>query len=344
MCKKLFILTFIIFSASALSSQEYFRSNINGMALEKTGNFKKSGNEYVLEVEKKAETVSRKLYKNGKIYKKWIQSYSPSGDLVSEIYSEGEERTETLFIQNHIHEEKFFKDNKLTVTDKYIYSPDGELSSVEKYSSSGLLLSRKEYSGGNSIVVKKAGDKEGEEKNIVSRYSFSGTDIRSEWQGNSEDTGLFYHYSSGKVIYSEKWTEGKLVSRTDYSYSGADLAETVETFFSESRLIIKKYDEKGRVLTETEKKGSSIISTVYNTYSEDNIVKKITKTDTGTEKYLYNYTDDKLTGELYYLNGSLMKKTVYQEGDGNYYEDLYSENIKYMRIYYRDNEKFKTEQ
>ena len=65
-------------------------------------------------------------------------------------------------------------------------------------------------------------------------------------------------------------------------------------FFSESRLIIKKYDEKGRVLTETEKKGSSIISTVYNTYSEDNIIKKITKTDAGTEKYLYNYTDDKL--------------------------------------------------
>ena len=130
--------------------------------MKRPGILKKAGNEYVLEVDKKKRKQYQENYiKTGKIYKKWVQSYSPSGDLVREIYSEGEERTETLFIQNHIHEEKFFKDNKLTVTDKYIYSPDGELSSVEKYSSSGLLLSRKEYSDGNSIVVKKAGEKEG---------------------------------------------------------------------------------------------------------------------------------------------------------------------------------------
>ena len=343
MFKKIFITVLILFYPSILSSQEYFRSNINGMSLEKIKDAGRGKDEYVLEVDNKGEIIYRTLYKSGEVFKKWIYNYSSSGDLVMETFYEGKDKTEIFFLQNNITEEKHYKEGKLTEINKYRYLHDGKISSVEKYDSSGVLISRREYSTDKSINIIKGDVKKRSGENYVSRYSFSGTDIKSEWQGDSEDTGLFFSYSSGKVVYSEKWSKGNLVSRTDYTYTGSDLSETAENFFSENRKIISKYDERRRVLEETEKKGKSIVRTVYNTYSNENIVKKIIKSDSGTEKYLYNYSDDKLTGELYYLDGSLIKKTVYLEEEGNYYEDLYSGNMKYMRIYYRDNEKYKTE-
>ena len=344
MFKRFFIILLILICPAILSSQEYFRSNINGMSLEKIKSLSRSQSEYVLEVEKKGDVLYRTLYKNREIYKKWISQYNSSGDLSKETFFEGEDKTETFYILSSISEEKYYKGGELAEIIKYSYLPDGKISSVEKYDSTGKIISRREYSPDNSIRITTGDGKNNPEEKFLSKYSFSGTDIKSEWQGDSEDTGLFFSYDSGKILYSEKWTEGKLVSRTDYTYSGTDLAETSETFFSEDRVIIWKYDEKRHVTEETEKKGKSIVRTVYNSYTGDNISRKIVKSDAGTEKYLYNYTDDKLTGELYYLNGSLVKKTVYQEEEGNYYEDLYSENIKYMRIYYRDNEKYKTEQ
>ena len=346
MYKKTLTVIFFIFYAFSLQSQEFYRSNSIGMALEKISSIRSDEIEYILKVEKKDGIVSRILYKDSIVIKRQLLQYNSEGDIVKETVTEDNKKTVTEFRNKKAFEELHYTDNILKERRRYLYSSDGKIISEEKYSSDGLLISKRTYDnlkdGRAAAVINTFTE---DNKDIISNYSFTGPDIRSEWQGDSKGSGEFTYYKDGKIQYSENWQESKKISRTDYFYNKeSDLVRTEENFLSGGKTLINKYDERRRIVSETEKKGSNTVKTVYNTYSSDNLIKKISKTGDDTEKYIYEYSGDNLVKELYYFNGSLRKKTVYEEGEGNYYEDLYSENIKYMRIYYRDNEKVKTEQ
>ncbi len=342
MYKNILISIIFLISAESLSSQEFYRSNSTGMALERISAIRMDEAEYLLEISLKGNVRYRKLYKKGNLLKTWEIYYNRAGEQEKETVDENGEKTEYYYSGRSLKEEIFYRDNKFQGKNIYIYSSDGTLREVENYSSDGALYSRKSYSQTGEWVTSVLDDNKTED-DVQSLYSFSGTDLRSEWQGHPDGTGTFFYYNDGRIAYTEKWDSEKALSRTDYFYSDKKLMKTVEKSYSDNREITCNYDERKRVVSETEKYNDNTVRTVYNTYDNDNIIKKIVKSDKDTEKYIYNYNDSELAVELYYLNGSLMKKTVYEESEGNYFEDLYSDNIKYMRIYYRDNEKYKTE-
>ncbi len=346
MFRNLILFTFLLYSAVPGYSQQYYRSNSIGMPLEKLGKYRSEmlTSEYILEISRSGSSEKRVLLKNGEIIKKWEIVLNSFGEVVKEIFYEGERKTVTNYRSGHILDKEEYSGGELEGRSRYIYTAAGRMSSIEEYDSSGSLILKREYINPESGRISRIGtESASDNREDISSYSFSGTDVRYEWQGNSEGTGRYFYYSSGRVVYMEKWSLNSLVSRTDYFYDDDVLEQTVERIFSGNIEILKNYDEKRRVVSETEKKGDEIFRKVHNTYDGENISKKVVSSDSGTEKYLYNYSDDKLSSELYYFNGSLRKKTVYQEGDGNYFEDLYSENVKYMRIYYKDSEKYKTE-
>lgn len=345
MYKKIIIFILFSFSASILYSQEYYRSNSIGMAIEKIKKSEKEREEYLLVVVTEGSVKHKTLYKKGDFYKKWEIYFSETGETEKEVITEKKEKTVLVYNNRHLAEEYLYSGGILTSRIKYVYSSAGKISAVEYYDSNGRLTDRKTYSkerGGKLTEVRN--EKFPPEGDSVSSYSFSASEVRSEWQGDSDGTGRFFFYRSDRVFFAERWDNNRIVSRTDYIYNENILSETVEIFFTENRELVKKYDERRRVVKEIEKSDNSVIRTVYNTYNGDNLVKKIINSSGSTEKYLYNYNESILVSELYYLNGNIKKKTYYdEENDSNYYEDLYSDNIKYMRIYYRDNEKYKIE-
>lgn len=342
---KKYILFISLFSITfTVSAQQFYRSNSLGMALERVSSVQKDNTEYLLEIYNTANITIKTLYKEGLFIKKWELEYSPGGKLKTESVTDDEGKRVFIYKNNRVLSEDIYSGNEILNRIKYFYSAEGKLKAVECYDSNSKLTERKIYEDDSddkisSVIIEfKPGD-----PRSFSNYSFTGSDLKSEWQGDSDGNGLFFYYKNGKISFTEKWEENRLVSRTEYIYKEVSLSETFEKYFTENREIVKKFDERRRVLVLTEKTEGKIYKTVYNTYSGNKLVKKIVTSEGDTEKYIYNYNDDELVNELFYLNG-IIKKKIYYSSDNEYYEDLYSENKKYMRIYYKDNEKYRVEQ
>jgi hypothetical protein len=313
------------------------------MALERVNRLHKDDTQYLLEINNTDGEMMKILYKEGVFFKKWDLRYSPDGELETETVTDDETKRVFLYKNNRVLSEDVYSGNEILNRIKYIYSVEGELKAVEYYGSDSKLTERKTYGkdSDEKIASVKTESKEGVPKSF-SNYSFSNSNLKSEWQGDSEGTGLFFYYNNGKVSFTEKWEESTLVSRTEHIYKEGSLFESYEKYFSGNREIVKTFDDRRRILILSEKTEGKIHKTVYNTYSGEKLVKKIVTSEGDTEKYIYNYNEDELDSELFYLNG-IIKKKIYYSSDNEYYEDLYSENKMYMRLYYRDNEKYKVE-
>ncbi len=337
-------LTFNIFIPQVLYSQEYYRSNNMGMELEKIGVYEKEESEYFLTVEKNELKKTKNLFMNGEFLKKWEIFYNSEGKIEKVVETEKERMVETVYNGSRIQHENTYTDGKLTERTEYFFAGKRDGYRTETYDSDGKLVSKKGYtrSGDGKMSSVKTLDSNENEKGL-SVYSFSENDIKDEWQKSDDGGGRFFSYINGNISYVENWKGDEMVSREVFFYSDDVLVKTVETFTAEGgKSFIRKYDDRKRIISETEKKGDSVIKTVYNTFENDNLVKKIITAESYTEKYLYSYDGDVLAGEEFYRNGDIRKRVFYTS-ENEYYEDLYSDNRKYMRIYYRDDEKYKIE-
>ena len=114
MYKKIIIFILFSFAASILYSQEYYRSNSIGMAIEKIKKSEKEKEEYLLAVITEGSVKHKTLYKKGDFYKKWEIYFSETGETEKEVITEKKEKTVLVYNNRHLAEEYLYSGGILT--------------------------------------------------------------------------------------------------------------------------------------------------------------------------------------------------------------------------------------
>ena len=345
----LFLLTCTYSSPVSAETASYYRSNSLGMQLEKINRLRILDQEYYLEKQIMEEREIRRLFSGDKLVKEWELVFNHRERLEKEIVREGNKTTERVFDSGTVIREDFYENSSFIGFKKYIYKDGHVLSRIEEYSPAGKLLNyteyERDYRGNIQLIVRHNFPETGDRYSEISRYRFTGPQILEEWHGTDDNTGVFIFYNTrGLLQRVVEYKAGIEVSEKNYYYTDTVLNRTEEYLFQADEKIVQYYSEKGMVTEEVYYAGSDVSKRIYNYYRDDLLTRRIIRRERDTERYLYFYDPELETPvrEEYYLNGRLMKETVFLD-ENNYYEDLFRRGERYMRIYYRDDEKYRTE-
>jgi len=348
------LLLFLFSFAQTLFSQEYYRSNKLGMPLEKIEKYRIDEFEYYLEKKISGLIEENILYQNSEIVKENEIYYTSDKKIEREITREDNTVTEKKYRNLLVYEEKITKPDKTGMIRKYNYDENSQLYSVDELTPEGIPDNRVIYerdTKGRIISVvrlvlrdKKSGLKDPEPvEEQFSKYRFSGRNLTEEWHGSSDTTGSFIYYSSdGKISGIIQKKEGKTVSEKKYFYENTGAYRTEEIIPDTEEKNIQYFDTAGNITEEVLLLGDKTVLKTAWFYNDKKIVKKISTSEKGTERSLYVYSGDKVSGEKIFFNGELVYEKVYTDDD-NYYEDNYSSGKRYSRKYYKNGEKIKTE-
>ncbi|MDX9801647.1 MAG: hypothetical protein RBT69_09965, partial [Spirochaetia bacterium] len=276
--------------------------------------------------------------------------YTSDGKIEREITRDDNTVTEKKYKNMLFYEEKIINPDKTGIIKKYKYNEKNQLYAVEEFTLDGVPANSVTYERDPkgriiSVVRVVSGVKESRDE-LVSKYRFSGRNLTEEWHGSSDSTGSFIYYNSdGKISGIIQKKEGETVSEKRYYYENSGAYRTEELITGVSGVNEKNvqyYDTDGNISEEILFRDDKAVLKTANFYSDNRIIKKITTSPRGTERYLYEYSGDKVSGEKMFFNGELVYEKIYTD-DENYYEDNYSAGKRYSRKYFKNGEKIKTE-
>ncbi len=351
---KYLLLIFLFAYTPSLFSQEYYRSNKLGMPLEKIEKYRIDEFEYYLEKKTSGLKEENILYQNSDIVMENEIYYTSDKKPERELTKEDNTVTEKKYRNLLIYEEKIINPDKTGIIRKYNYNENSQLYSVDELTLEGIPDNRVTYERdikGRIISVvrlvlrdKNTGLKDPEPvEDQFSKYRFSGRNLTEEWHGSSDTTGSFIYYSSdGKISGIMQKKEGKTVSEKKYFYENTGAYRTEEIIPDAKEKNIQYFDTAGNITEEVLSLGDKAVLKTTWFYNDKKIVKKISTSEKGTERSLYVYSGDKVSGEKMFFNGELVYEKVYTDDD-SYYEDNYSSGKRYSRKYYKNGEKIKTE-
>ena len=342
------MLIFVSFSAGA---QEYYQSNKIGMEIKKISQYRIYDTDYYVEKYIEDFKEIKKLYNRKTLIREWELIYSENRMLQKETVLEGDAETVKIYDGNNVITEEYYENSSLVYLKKYKYADKNILSRIEEYDSDSTLKNitdfERDYKGNIKSLTKYEYEGDKNLETGISRYRFTGPDILEEWHGSDEGTGIFIFYSNdGKIKKIINKKENTPVSEKEYFYENRILLKTEEIDLNSGEKIVNRYSEEGKIYEEEYFVNDISDRKIFNYYESDSeeLTKKIINKGKNTERYHYYYDseDNELYKEEYYLNGQLIKETIYIDND-NYYEDYYLKGIRYMRINYKNNERYSTD-
>ena len=335
-----FILVLLIIPIYA---QDYYRSNILGMKLNRVDGLLTEG--YVILVEDLDDKEIRILYENGNVLSK------------TEVERIGVKTTETVFESGS--KKVTVREKGLPVSEETeIYAEDGMGRTVElfRYEYDGSLLSgvifsvdseevyRDRYwysSEGRLLDVERSFP---EREGIISSYVFLKGRLNDYWYKDDEQTGLMVFNSEGisrsTITGAGGYTETRFYGKLEGGGSYREIRS------SENGDILRiEYDENGKLTSSLQyDEDGRIVEEVKNIYNEELLSSTRIRNSKGNERILFEYDrEDRLIREVYYRNGNVIEETEYSDSE-NFSRLLYRDGKAEIRIVYRDGEKYRTEQ
>lgn len=347
MKKFLFLISTLFIIQSVYAEITYFRSNEIGITLEKIDWYRIDEFEYVVSLEKKGDTVIKRLLKDQKEIKRWETQYDKRMRKLKESEYQDDVLASVLIYNKDraLVEEYLYTDGELSEKKLYQYSKRG-LSKVQTYDKEEKLLYEDFYSLARSGRLRSVIRIWANGNIRISRFAY-GSGLLVEQREYIENKLYIARFDSkGRLLSWEQWEDDKLEKSKVIVYNSetGTKEREEETDYTKQESIVRLYDKQGNLLSEDVTGGSRIQSEVTYEYDDKGrLVLKRVKGPLGIEEWRYFYNDaDKLIREEYWRRGFLEKRTFYTD-DESYYEEILRENEVFLRVYYKNDKKIKEE-
>jgi YD repeat-containing protein len=324
----------VAFSGSA--EQMLYRSNTTGMLLERIAPYRRDDSEWIVTVEKTPTQEVRRLLDNGRETRRWETSWTDGHTRSEERETAGKQLValRVYDAQGNLLREEEYANGALSRTSVLAYT-GGTLRRTRVLGPDGAQLSSTEYLYAvNGSLREVLRTEDGGGLNISS--TVTGPAGVSEQTASAGEARQVVRYDgSGRIIDTERRRGDTLVSRELFRYrADSDLLDSsTEELPVDGKTIERRYDEAGRIVSETSESGGGE-ETTYARDDKGRLIAKTRRTPAGLE--VWRYTLDASGGvqrEEYSRRGSLQKVTTYGKGRERT-EDLYRDGALFLRVYF----------
>ena len=336
------ILLFIL-TAFSLSAESWFISNSTGMLFEKIHESRTGEYDWYASVDDNDSQVVKILYdKSGRQVKRW-DIFKQNGIVEREVITEGNSRTISEYENQRVMKETFYKGNKITGTNIYLY--DGNyLREIQEKDADGKVKNKVTLKRDATSRISSADFTYGGET-YTNHYIFSRGRLIMEWHGIDSQTGTSVRYSQGgSLLNTTRWEEGRKVWEEKFEYTDKLLSGSVALAIPTDEKTTRKYDSAGNITYQEDSVDGEVVYKLFCFYDADSrLIDKTEVQDNLMERSKYKYKDDQVTQEEQYKNGKLTRIINYASAE-NYTVDTYIDNEPVLRNYYIKRRKVKKEE
>lgn len=285
-------------------SEQWYRSNAEGVELEAISAQRRDRHSWVLLVERSDYESTRRLYHNGLLV----------SEQRSEHDSEAVERIEYRYLGGRRSEARGYLDDELVSVDRYSYTADGMLREISRTYQDSTQRS--------------------------SRYVFVRGRLLEELHSSGDELDRLRYDQRHRLDRTEQLYDGDLVSSTRYFYDG-DTARvlrverrdhrtdtlSVESFDREQRPVSIRITREGRTVSETEMR-----------HGPHGAVEEIT-TEGGRRRVVrHDYDDDGTLLEREERLNDQLQRRIFYTGPDSRIEERYRAGVLILVLHYRDDE------
>jgi YD repeat-containing protein len=335
-------------SALPLFAQELvYRSNSFGMLLERVEQYRRDESEWIMGITRAGSGETRKLYARGKEVRRWEVSWSADGtQRIERELDKGKLAARRIYdAAGNLLQEEEYSSGRLAQKSQFTYrgsrlmkmrllKADGSLSYTEQYvySTSGALREVRRTGPGSSVRL--------------SAYVFGPAGLTEERNSSRDVTFVARYDTSGRLASREQRRGDAMLSREDFTYRADSdrLASSVEKLPAQNEQVERRYDEEGRLVSETRRSGAAVAEeSAYARDEKGRLTGRTRRTAAGLETWKYALGEDgRTTREEYYRRGMLERVTIFGVGNMRT-EDFYREDGVFLRVYYDGDQRLREE-
>ena len=335
---RLFLPLLLLSVFPVFGNELFYRSNGIGMLLERIEPYRRDESQWVVGILAKGRSEVRRLYDKGREERRWEISWTGNGTqkverelangvlAVRRVYDAGGDLLqEEQYEAGVMAEKSVFTYAGSRLSRLRILAPDGKVISMEQYlyATSGTLREVRRM-GAN-------GDAR------LSAYVVGPAGVSNERTTAGDELFIARYDTRGRVASRETQRGDQTVSREDFTFrpDSDHLLSSLKKLPAEGRLIDRRYDEAGKLVSETTRAGGTVVEEIaYARDADGRMTGKTRRTAEGRETWKYTLgADGEAAREEYFRRGSLEKITIYGEGKLRT-EELYRDEELFLRVFF----------
>ena len=332
-----------LFTAFSLFGESWFISNSSGMLFEKIHAVRTGEYDWYARVDDNGEQVIKTLYNRaGKEVKRW-DIFKRDGTVEREVFTEGNSQTISEFENQRIIKETFYKGNKITGSNTYLY--DGNfLREIQEHDASGNIKNKVTLKRDANSRISSADFSYGKES-FTNHYIFSRGRLIMEWHGIDSQTGTSVRYNQeGSLLNTTRWEEGRKVAEEKFEYTDNYLSGSVAFSNKNREKTTKTYDSAGNITYQEDTVDNEVVRKLFCFYDNNShLIDRTEVQDNLIERSKFKYERDRMVQEDQYKNGKLVRVIEYASAE-NYTVDTYIDDVPVLRNYYIKHRKVKKEE
>jgi antitoxin component YwqK of YwqJK toxin-antitoxin module len=312
----------------AFSDEQLYRSNDFGMTLQPVSPYLRDSSRWILGVARTGQKEVRRLYDKGKEVRRWEMTGEKGSRQEEREYSNGVLTARRIYdAEGNLLQEDAYEAGALTQKSLYSYSGN-RLSRKRNLAPDGGLIASEEYVYATNGTLRGVRSTRPKGEVQVSSYVAGPSGVSEERNTVGDVLSIQRYDTEGKLVSRERRRGDDVLDREDFVFrpDSALLLSSREKQPPEGRVIDRRYDESGRLVSETmTAKGAAVEDVSYMRDEKGRVIAKNRRSPTGLEQWKYTLDDSgKVTREAYFRLGGLVKVTVYGQGkqrSEEYYKD-----------------------
>jgi hypothetical protein len=335
---QLLLLLLLAGAARGFPDELLYRSNGVGMSLERVAPYLRDSSRWILAVSRSGPGEVRRLFDNGKEVRKWVTSGAEKGSRREEReYSGGVLAARRVFDEsgNLLQEETY---DAGTLSQKSLYTYTGSrLTRMRSLAPDGSLLSSERYVYGVSGTLREVRRTGADGEVRYSSYVAGRAGVSEERNSAGDVLSVQRYDTQGRLVSREQRRGDDVLVREDFLFrpDSAFLLSSRETVPSAKKVTERRYDEAGRLVSETTTEKGAVAEEIVITRDEKGrVTAKTRRTPAGLETWKYVLDDaGKAARESYFRLGSLQKVIVYGPGKQRT-EELYKDEEMVLKAWF----------
>jgi YD repeat-containing protein len=335
---RLFLLLLFLPLARCFGDALLYRSNDFGMRLELIEPYRRDESEWILAIERTAAGEMRRLYDHGAEVHSWEFTLTPDGGqrVERELVAGALDARRVYDPGGSLLQEELYEAGSLSQRSTFTYT-GRRLSKVRVLGPDGSHLYTEEYLyavNGALREVRRTGAGGDQQRSTF----VTGAVGLSEERSTAGSALFISRYDTrGRIVSRERRVAGETVSREDFTFrpDSNHLLASTERHPGEGKVLDRRYDDEGRLVSETTMVRDVTIEVVrYAMDDQGRVTGKTRRSTIGLETWKYSLGGDgAVTREEYYRLGSLVKVTSYGEKKQRI-EELYDKGELILKVFY----------
>lgn len=318
------------------SDELLYRSNDFGMMLQPVARYLRDSSRWILGVTRTDQKEVRRLYDNGKEVRRWETTWEKGVRREEREYSRGLLSARRVFdAAGDLVQEESYDAGALRQKSLFTYSGN-RLSRTKNLAPDGSLIASEDYlyaTNGTLRQVRSTGPK-GDTR--LSAYVAGPTGVSEERDSVGDFLSIERYDTQGNLVSRERRSGDDVLDREDFVFrpDSRDLLSSREKL-PRGKVIDRRYDESGRLVSETTtEKGATVDEVSYTRDEKGRVIARNRRSPTGLELWKYILDGDgKVTREAYFRLGGLVKVTVYGQGKERS-EEYYKDEELVLKVYF----------